>query len=137
MDECLFCKIISGKIPCSKVYEDEKVIGFLDIFPVNKGHTLVLPKRHSDDMLNNSDEDLAACMKAIKKIAKGLMHSTGADGINIINNTRKAAGQVVFHTHFHLIPRFSDDGLMHWPQGKYAAGEQDAMHKKIVSVLGR
>ena len=135
MEECLFCKIIAGKIPCSKVYEDERVIGFLDIFPVNKGHTLIVPKKHSEDMLSDSDEDLKSMMIVARKVAKSIMATTGADGINLIGNTKKAAGQVVFHTHMHLIPRYLNDGLKHWPQGKYNEGEAAPLASKIAAGL--
>ena len=112
--DCIFCKIIKGEIPCSKVYEDDKVLCFLDIGPVKKGHTLVVPKKHSATLADDSAEDLAACMKAIKKIAPAIAQAAGADGFNVMNNSGAAAGQAVPHTHFHIIPRHSSDGLRHW-----------------------
>jgi len=132
MDEnCIFCKIIKGDIPAAKVYEDEKTLAFLDIAPVNKGHTLVIPKKHSKNLLEDDMDDLDICMKTIKKVAKAVMGATGADGFNLGANTNSAAGQVVFHTHFHIIPRFEDDGLRHWPQGKYDEMEMDSFQEKI------
>jgi histidine triad (HIT) family protein len=135
MEDCVFCKIISGEIPSSKVYEDAEVVGFLDITPVNKGHTLIIPKKHSPNMLQDSAEDLHACINAIQKVALAIIRATGAEGINLMNNTNKAAGQAVFHTHFHLIPRFPGDGLKHWPQGHYDAGEAERIKEGIVSAL--
>ena len=132
MDEnCIFCKIIKGDIPAAKVYEDEKTLAFLDIAPVNKGHTLVIPKKHSKNLLEDDMDDLDICMKTIKKVAKAVMGATGADGFNLGANTNSAAGQVVFHTHFHIIPRFEDDGLRHWSQGKYDEMEMDSFQEKI------
>jgi histidine triad (HIT) family protein len=134
-ENCIFCKIIDGKIPCSKIYEDEMTFAFLDIMPVNKGHTLVVPKSHSKNMLEDEDKDLAACMTAVKKLAPAIIEATDADGFNLGVNTNKAAGQAVFHTHMHIIPRFENDGLKHWPGGKYEDTEIDDYKKKIIKNL--
>jgi histidine triad (HIT) family protein len=134
-DNCIFCKIIDGKIPCAKIYEDEKVLAFLDIMPVNKGHVLVVPKNHSKNILEDDDNDIVLCMKAIKKIGKAAIKAVNAQGFNIGVNTERAAGQAVFHTHFHVIPRYENDGLHHWPGGKYAEGEIEKVRKSIESCL--
>jgi histidine triad (HIT) family protein len=134
-EACIFCKIIDGKIPSAKVYEDEKVLAFLDIMPVNKGHILVVPKSHSKNILEDDDKDIEACMKAIKKVAKGMIKAVSAQGFNIGVNTEKAAGQAVFHTHFHVIPRYENDGLHHWPGGKYAEGEMEKVRKSLETFL--
>jgi histidine triad (HIT) family protein len=136
-ENCIFCKIIDGKIPSAKVYEDEKVFAFLDIMPINRGHTLVVPKNHSKNILEDDDKDIDACMKIVKKVGNGLMKAMEAQGFNIGVNTEKAAGQAVFHTHFHVIPRFENDGLHHWPGGKYQDGEMEKVRKSIVSSLER
>jgi histidine triad (HIT) family protein len=136
-ENCIFCKIIDGKIPSAKVYEDEKVLAFLDITPVNKGHTLVVPKNHSKNILEDDDKDIDSCMRIVKKIGKGVMKAMKAQGFNIGVNTERAAGQAVFHTHFHVIPRFEDDGLHHWPGGKYPEGEMEKVRKSILSSLER
>ena len=118
MAECIFCRIAKGLSPCEKVYEDESVIGFLDIEPISSGHTLVLPKKHYPTLLEISEEDLAACMAASPKIAKALLGATGASGFNLLQNNHRTAGQLVDHVHFHLIPRFAGDNLRLW-RGKH------------------
>jgi len=134
-DNCIFCKIVEGKIPAAKIYDNDTVFAFLDIHPVNKGHTLVCPKAHSRNMLEDDDKDLAACIHTIKMVAKGVMKATGATGFNLISNINPSAGQAVFHTHFHIIPRFDDDGLRHWPQKKYTENEIDDLKELIKITL--
>ncbi|MEM3373651.1 MAG: HIT family protein [Candidatus Woesearchaeota archaeon] len=133
--DCVFCKIIENKIPSSKIYEDDSVIAFLDIAPVHKGHTLVVPKKHSENMLKDDDEDLKKCIVVSKRLANAILKATNADGINLIINTMPAAGQVVMHTHFHLIPRYKNDGLKHWPQGKYENNEMESIKKRILELM--
>ena len=112
MSECIFCQIVSGQIPSSKVYEDEEVLAFLDITQVTKGHTLVIPKKHYRNMLEMDAEAASSLFARVPKIAKQLQDKLGASGVNIINNNEEAAGQTVFHTHVHLLPRFdATDGL--------------------------
>ena len=135
MEDCLFCKIIAGEIPCTKVYEDEMVFCFLDIAPINKGHILVIPKKHSTDLYSLPEEDLFACAKACQKMAVAVKNSVAADGINLGMNNGKAAGQLVPHAHFHVMPRFENDGLKHWPGGSYNEGEAEELAAKIISNL--
>lgn len=114
-EECLFCKMVSGEIPSDKIYEDDKVFAFLDIQPANAGHTLVIPKKHSKNILEIENEDLEATIQIVKMLAKKIIKAVKAQGFNIIINTEKVAGQIVFHTHFHLVPRFEDDSReLHW-----------------------
>lgn len=134
-EECIFCKIIKGEIPCSKVYEDDSTFAFLDIAPVNKGHVLVLPKVHSETVFDISEKDMCAVAKTIRKICKAVKEGTEADGINIVQNNHSAAGQIVPHVHFHIIPRKESDGLAHWPQGKYEEGEMDKYLKEILEKI--
>jgi histidine triad (HIT) family protein len=117
MNECLFCNIIQKNAPSTIVYEDDNVLAFLDINPVNLGHTLVVPKTHSQNIYETPDEHLQEIIIVVKKLAVIIKKAIGAEGINIINNNDKPAGQLIFHTHFHIIPRFDDDGFKHW-QGK-------------------
>lgn len=133
--DCIFCKIIAGEIPSSKVYEDDKVYAFLDIAPITPGHTLVIPKRHSTNLYDVPAEDLHATADACQRMAKALKAGLGCDGVNLGMNNEKAAGQLVPHTHFHLIPRREGDGLTHWPGGKYAPGEEQALIEKITQAL--
>lgn len=134
-DDCIFCKIIRGEIPCEKIYEDKKVIIFLDHSPVNPGHSLVVPKKHFEKMLENHQEYTYAMMDAIKKVIPGIMKATNAEGWNLGVNNGKAAGQAVLHTHFHIIPRFSNDGLKHWPNKAMTDQERKNICEKIKAQL--
>lgn len=135
MTDCIFCKIIKGEIPCSRIYEDDKILSFLDIMPTNKGHTLVIPKEHYEGVTDLPDDLLKELMIAAKKISKAVIDGTKADGFNIGVNTKEAAGQVVMHAHLHIIPRFKGDGLKSWPTGKYEEGEADKIREDIVKFL--
>lgn len=119
MDNCIFCKIVAGEIPSTKVYEDETVFVFLDIRPVSPGHTLVIPKKHFENFAAAPDEVLAKLMSAAKKIGLAVMSGTNASGFNLSTANGTAAGQEVMHLHFHIIPR--KDRLEHqpWKQGEY------------------
>tara|TARA_Y100000310_G_C20418029_1_gene685296 strand:- start:167 stop:571 length:405 start_codon:yes stop_codon:yes gene_type:complete len=109
MSECIFCKILKGKIPCHKVYEDDKVLAFLDIHPATRGHTLVIPKKHYKDINDFPGEEFGEFMKSVQKVAKVLKERSGA--LKIIQNNGTRAGQVVLHVHFHLIPIAEDEEL--------------------------
>ncbi|MEM4263611.1 MAG: HIT family protein [Candidatus Woesearchaeota archaeon] len=135
MDDCIFCKIIKGEIPCQKVYEDNKVLAFLDINPVNKGHALVVPKKHSADLTEANDEDLAAVISACRKIANACMKGLGAEGVCLEANSKPAAGQIVMHTHFHVVPRWKNDGLRHWPGKKLSDEEMKKAQEAIKKAL--
>lgn len=128
---CVFCKIINNEIPCYKVYEDDKVLAFLDIKPVNSGHTLVIPKAHYQNLEEISEDDLAFLMNAVKKIGKLLKEKLNVIGYNIHENNDLIAGQAVPHIHFHLIPRVEGDGLEHWPGGEYKEGEAEEVLRKL------
>lgn len=134
-ENCIFCKIIKGQIPCTKVYEDTDVFVFLDINPINKGHTLVVPKHHSENLYTIPEKDLLACVKTCKKVAIALKEAVKAEGVNIGMNNDGAAGQAVFHSHFHVIPRFSHDGLKHWPGKKYEGKEAEEIAQKLKGSL--
>ena len=136
MSNCIFCRIASGEIPCAKVYEDEYVLAFLDLAPVHPGHTLVIPKMHYKDMLEVPAELGTAVFAAIQKVAAAVLEATGAQGFNVMQNNRLAAGQTVFHIHWHIIPRFEDDGLKMWEQGSYPDMDtMQAMAAKVASYL--
>lgn len=106
---CIFCDIISGKIGCAKIYEDEKVLAFLDISQVTKGHTLLVPKHHCEHMLACDDETLAHMMIIAKTLGNHLLQVTQASGMNILSNVHEVAGQSVPHFHMHLIPRYGKE----------------------------
>ncbi len=131
MNDCLFCNIISHHIPSSGVYEDEDTYAFLDIHPINRGHTLVVPKRHSANMFEASSVDFQAVMRTVHQLAPKVMQAVGAEGVNIGINTHPAAGQIVFHLHVHIIPRFTGDGHAHWHGNPYQDGEISTMQSII------
>ncbi|MFQ5975024.1 MAG: HIT family protein [Candidatus Hydrothermarchaeales archaeon] len=111
MEDCLFCKIVKGDIPSYKVYEDEKTIAFLDINPINKGHTLVIPKVHISKISEMEDDDLVAFFRALQKVTNAVESSVRLDGLNLFVNQGKDAGQLVPHFHCHITPRLKDDDL--------------------------
>ena len=132
MEDCIFCKIADGKIPAAKVYEDDNVISFLDIMPANKGHCLVVPKKHYETLLDVSDEDLKNLIVTTKKVAKALSLSIGNGSYNVVMNNGKEAGQVVDHAHIHIIPRFKGDRLrIKWTHKKYIEKEMKEIQEKI------
>ena len=106
---CIFCKIIAKEIPSKVVYEDSDVLAILDISQANMGHTLVMPKKHYDNLLSISDDDYLKVMSVAKKVALQVDKNLKPDGINIINNCNEAAGQTVMHFHVHVLPRFNND----------------------------
>lgn len=130
---CIFCKIINQDIPHHKVYEDDKVLVFLDIKPVNPGHLLVLPKMHCANIEETPEDILVDMVKVIKKMGKLLKDKLGVAGYNVTENNDPVAGQGVPHLHFHVIPRHEGDGHVSWPQSDYAEGEADAIVKKLLS----
>jgi histidine triad (HIT) family protein len=107
-DQCLFCGIVAGRIPSVKVAEDDTTYAFMDINPASDGHLLVVPKRHSRDLLDITAEDLAAVTVAAQRIAGVAVEEFGADGVNLLNCCGAAAWQSVFHFHLHVIPRYRD-----------------------------
>jgi histidine triad (HIT) family protein len=135
MTDCVFCKIVKREIPCSKVYEDKKVLAFLDITPVNKGHVLVIPKAHHENILDIPEGLLREVIAVVKKVAPAVKKGVEADGISIGQSNGKAANQLVPHIHFHIMPRFDDDGLRSWPHKNYEKGEMDEYARKIVSFV--
>ncbi|NLP49946.1 HIT family protein [Bacillus sp. RO1] len=106
MSDCIFCKIIDGDIPASKVYEDEHVLAFLDISQVTKGHTLVIPKVHKENIYELTPEIAEKLFKVVPKIANSIKEQFEPIGLNLLNNNGEAAGQSVFHYHLHIIPRY-------------------------------
>ena len=135
MDDCLFCKIIEEDIPSAKIYEDKDTFAFLDINPVNPGHTLVVPKKHYRNIFDIPEETLCDMMQTAKKLAKAVKEATGSDGINIGISNEKAAGQEVFHIHIHIIPRFQGDGFKHWPGTSSTESERKKIAEKIKKQL--
>jgi histidine triad (HIT) family protein len=135
-NDCIFCKFVSGEMPCNKIYEDEHTLAFLDIKPLNEGHTLVIPKSHSEDVLSISPTDFTHVMGTVRKLAPIIKEVTRADGLNIHSNHGPAAGQVIFHLHMHLIPRHANDGYTHWHRGEPLATPLKETQEKILTALG-
>lgn len=130
--DCLFCRIIRGEIPSSKVYEDEYVYAFLDIAPSFAGHTLVVPKNHYKNILDIDVNEASHIFAAIQKIAPAIMKATGAEGFHVLQNNNEVAGQTVFHTHFHIIPRKAGDSMTLWTPTPYESDKKrDEMARKI------
>jgi len=135
MSDCLFCKIIAGDVPAEKVYEDEHALAFLDISPVNKGHVLVVPKEHSKNIFEISEETLRRLVHPLKIVSESVRNAVGAGGINIHWNNEAIAGQAVFHTHLHVIPRFEDDDVKLWKGSPYEEGEEETFGEKIRNAI--
>jgi len=136
MENCIFCKIIKGDIPCTKVYEDENILSFLDIAPANKGHCLIMPKEHYETIIDAPEEIINYSLKVTKKIARAMSSSLGNEGFNVLINSYKVAGQLVPHLHIHLIPRFNGDGInLNWRPRKYKDKEIIDFAEKIKKFL--
>ncbi|WP_026836392.1 HIT domain-containing protein [Limisalsivibrio acetivorans] len=116
--ETIFSKIIKGEIPSSKVYEDEDFIAILDIMPTNLGHVLLIPKEYFENIFDAPESVGSKVYPLLSKLAKAMKEALNCDGINIVQNNGKAAGQEVFHAHIHLIPRYENDGIRFTPQHK-------------------
>ncbi len=109
--DCIFCKIVAGELPSQKVDEDEHTLAFMDISPATRGHALVIPRRHSRDLLEIEPEDLEATINAAARLARRVKERLGADGVNLLNSCGSAGWQTVFHFHIHVIPRYEGDPL--------------------------
>lgn len=133
--DCIFCKIVSGDVPSNIVYEDDTTMAFIPLGAVNLGHTLVIPKEHYKDYLVMTDDIVQDVATTVKVVGNAIKKAVDADGLNIISNIESAAGQVVFHTHIHVIPRFMDDGYKSWPLHEYPDEEKIGVAEEIKNVL--
>ena len=128
----VFAKILRGELPCHKVYEDDHVLAFLDIFPLSRGHLLVIPKEPAETLDQLSDESAAAVGRALPRICRAVMAATGATAYNVLENNGAAAHQAITHVHFHIIPRIGDKGLgVGWKPGKL----EDARAKELLAAI--
>jgi histidine triad (HIT) family protein len=133
---CVFCKIINGQIPSTRVLETPDAVAFLDIRPVNEGHVLLVPRDHHANLFELSDDVAGRVAALLPRLARAIQKATGADGLNVIINNGEAAGQTVFHGHWHLIPRFFDDAVnWPWPHAEYAGDELGQMQFRIQREL--
>jgi histidine triad (HIT) family protein len=112
-ESCIFCKIARNEAPASTVYEDEQVIAFMSIHPINVGHTLVVPKKHYENIYEIPEEEVAYLYKIVKKLARAVNEAVDAEGIRIVQNNGEAAGQVIFHMHVHIIPMNKNQSWLH------------------------
>lgn len=133
---CIFCQIVEGKIPSARLYEDDRIMSFLDINPINPGHALVIPKAHFTSIFDIDDEVLAACAVVVAKVARAVRSATGCEGLNVLQNNFRAAGQLIDHFHIHIIPRYGGDGfLTSWPGTPYPEGQMEEMRKRITAHI--
>jgi histidine triad (HIT) family protein len=131
-DDCLFCGIVEGSVPSQKIDEDERTIAFMDISPATRGHALVIPRAHSKDLMEVSDEDLTATMLAARRLAKRMEEVLEPDGFNILNSCGAAAWQTIFHFHVHVVPRYDDDPLeLPWVPREGDSDEIAAVAEKL------
>jgi len=137
VDDCIFCQIAQKKIQSNIVYEDENSLAFLDIHPANKGHTLVVPKNHIEDLLSLNEEQNKKLFAVVQRVAHGIKKAMNADALNIVQNNGPAAGQAIPHVHVHIIPRFEKDGLSLgvFRQGNYEGNEILAVKEAIKSKI--
>jgi len=137
MSDCVFCKILKGDVPCDKIWEDEHTFVFLSISPAvpEGGHTLVIPKKHYEVISDMPEEEYNHLMKTVKKFSNVLMKF--GEGMNIIQNNKKIAGQIVPHVHFHLIPRFNDDNieLCYWKEHEFSEEKMKEVSDKIKKLI--
>lgn len=137
MANTIFTKILAGEIPCFRVYEDDKVLAFLDINPLSRGHTLVIPKEPAETVDQLSDESAAAVGRALPRISRAILHATGATAFNILQNNGSSAHQEVMHVHFHIVPKYPNgSGLgIQWPARPLKMDEGEALAESIQQRL--
>lgn len=137
MSDCVFCKIVAGQIPSTRVYEDDAILAFLDIGPIIKGHTLVIPKAHHETLTDVPPALLARVIEGVRRVAVAQRAGLKADGVNVHQSNGAVAGQVVPHVHFHVIPRFAGDGhRWNWAAGRYSdPAEMGALAERIRQAL--
>lgn len=135
-EDCIFCKIAAGEIPCFKLYEDEHTLAFMDINPANPGHALAIPKAHSPNLLESPDETLAVTVATARKVARAVQMTVNPDGLNLVQANGPGAAQSVFHLHMHVIPRFTGDNLMlNWGISPGDMDEIKALSERIAANI--
>jgi len=136
MSDCLFCKIIDGEIPCHKVYEDDQILAFLDIQPLTRGHTLVIPKEHATSMDKLSSDSAAALGKALPIVSSAVLKSTGSIAYNLVQNNGLEAGMSIAHVHVHIIPRYPDSTHSFlWDYGKIDHKDATSLAESIINAI--
>lgn len=133
---CVFCKIVAGEIPAAVVYQSDSALAFLDVAPLADGHLLVIPQAHYCKFADMPSEECVQVVGVLPRIARAVREVTGAEGFNILLNEGQAAGQVVPHVHFHIIPRFANDELGYrWKSGQYSPGRAEELTTALQSSL--
>ncbi|MBW1721320.1 MAG: HIT family protein [Deltaproteobacteria bacterium] len=138
MEECIFCKIVKGEVPCFKVYEDDRVLAFADINPISEGHTLIIPKKHAENLWEIPTEDLAAIHLASKKLVQGIRKALNPEGVAVLQLNGRGVNQVVMHYHLHLMPRMADAPELPVTRWELKPGDMEAIQKtaeKIAAAL--
>jgi histidine triad (HIT) family protein len=136
-DRCVFCKIVSRKSPSSIVYEDDKHIAFLDIFPFSRGHTLVCPKAHGETIWDMREDEIAGLFQVASKVSRAVVVAVGADGFRFVQNNGEAANQAVAHVHVHVIPVKMEDKGKFTGRKSFTSEEMEETAQLIRNELGR
>ena len=135
-ENCIFCKIVDGRIPSTTVYEDNLFKAILDIAPANKGHVIIIPKNHCANIFEVDEETASKGLIVASKIATAMKDILNCDGINIVQNNGEAAGQTVFHLHIHVIPRYHKDGIdFQWEKVAYEVDEAAKLASQITAAI--
>ena len=129
MEECIFCKIVRGEIPCFKVYEDDRVLAFADINPISEGHTLIIPKRHAENLWEIPEDDLASVHLASRKVAHAIRTALNPTGVAALQLNGKGANQLVMHYHLHLVPRAAGAPELPITNWDFQSGDMEAVRK--------
>lgn len=135
IEDCLFCKIVNEEVPSAKIYKDGDVIAFLDIFPISKGHTIVVPREHNSTFIDFPDDRIERFFTVLKQLTINIKNKLNADGINILQNNFSAAGQIIYHMHFHIIPRWIDDGAVKLRQSRVQVPPEE-LQEVLQQIVG-
>ena len=134
--DCIFCKIVAGKIPALRLFENDDILAFLDIGPLADGHTLVLPKDHHELLSDMSEREVEAMTRQLPRLIRAVTRGVGVEGCNVLVNVGRVASQEVPHVHWHIIPRKPGDGLGYrWNASKYPPGRAEQVVKQITAAL--
>ena len=139
MEDCIFCKIVNGEIPCFKIFEDDRVLAFADINPISEGHALIIPKKHAENLWEIPEKDLTAVHLASKKIIQAIKQALNPTGVALLQLNGRGANQVVMHYHLHLVPRASDAPELSITTWEFKEGDMDAIKQtadKIAAAIG-
>ena len=136
MEDCIFCKVINGEIPSFKVYEDDRVLAFMDINPISPGHTLIIPKNHAANLAEISNEDLAAVHKASKNVMSGIETALKASGVACVQLNGRSVNQVVMHYHLHLVPHIKGGPGLPITNWEIIPGDMEAIQQIAGKIVG-